>query len=88
MGTHQVQSSAGQFELVIDEKGVIAEVVGPWPDEGEFTIEGPIPDHVSVEVPDSIREAAAGREVCHYDPVRCRTCYCDEKGGMRCYPHC
>src|ERR1700754_1154429 len=82
MGTYNVASSAGAFEIVVDDDGVITEVAGDWPGPGgEFTIAGPIPEHVSLtDVPESVRAKGGGREVCHYDPVHCRTCYCDGKG--------
>lgn len=93
MDSHRLSDTAGkEFELLIDETSRIADVVGEWPGPNEeFTIEGPLPKHENiVDVPEKIQAHAAanGWEVCFYDPEGCRTCYCDDKGHMRCVGIC
>jgi hypothetical protein len=92
MAAHTVSSDRGEFEVVVAEDGTITDIRGDWPKaDEEFTLEGDIPEHASVDnVPESIRARAAetGWEVCYYDDVHCRTCYCDGKGRMRCSSHC
>jgi hypothetical protein len=91
MNSHQVESdTAGSFEIQVDDEGRITDVVGNWPGPGiEFHMDGPLPLHLAVgEVPDSVREKAGGRDVCFYDPDHCRTCFCDENGGMHCVGIC
>ena len=80
-------STGGDFELVLDGEGRITDVVGPWPDEegAEFELRGELPAHANVDAaPAHIREFAStwGRHVCMYDPVGCRTCFCDADGNV------
>jgi hypothetical protein len=93
MAVHSVQDDSGAgFEIHIDEQERIVDVAGEWSGPGgEFKIAGPLPTHTSVEgAPEHIRAFATqhGLDVCYYDPDHCRTCYCDEKGGMRCVGMC
>jgi hypothetical protein len=93
MATHRLSATSGDtFELVLDDDGRIADVAGPWPDEqdAEFELEGPLPSHQNVDAPQHIAGFAAERslDVCFYDPVSCRTCYCDAGGRMTCRKMC
>ena len=76
-----------EFELVLDDALRITDVSGPWPGEdgAEFELRGELPAHAPVaDVPAQILEFAAtrGGDVCMYDPIGCRTCFCDESGRV------
>lgn len=95
MATFQLRdSSDAAFVLTTDDEGAITDVSGPWPEEPAFELEltGEIPRFsLPRDVPDRIvKEAMAkGLEICYYDPVHCRTCYCDGSGKViRCASHC
>jgi hypothetical protein len=95
LATHCMTASTGEeFEVVVDDDRRITDVVGPWPegDDAELELRGDLPAHAEVEdVPDHIQDFAASRgiHVCMYDPIGCRTCYCDNEGNtLYCKPHC
>jgi hypothetical protein len=93
MATHTVKSSTGSpFEIVIDDDGRIADVVGNWPEAGEeFELRAPLPAHRPPENPPAEVVAKARQrqaDVCFYDPNGCRTCFCDDKGHMHCVGEC
>ncbi len=84
MDAHRLTASSGaEFEIIVGEDGRIADITGPWPQDGsEFAFEGPLPTHTRVnKTPAHIDAAAAkrGMDVCFYDPDGCRTCYCDDR---------
>lgn len=86
--TYRLMTDTGTaFELVLDDTRRITDVAGPWPSEegAEFELRGELPAHAQIaDAPPHILEfaAAQGRDVCMYDPVGCRTCFCDENGRI------
>lgn len=95
MSSHAFTDAEGQaFDVTIGVTGEITDVVGPWPDtpSAEFALRGVLPPHTTpAGVPDSVRETALARglEVCFYDAVNCRTCFCDGTGRIvRCANMC
>lgn len=93
MQRHEVLGDNGRgYELVLDEDGAIAQVVGDYPEQGgSFVVEEGIPSHAHLEdVPSHVlsRAKAASEKVCYYDPNECLTCFCDSNGSMRCERLC
>ena len=88
MTVHRMTAADGAvFEVHVGADEWIVDVSGPWPtrEGATFSLEGALPDHApAADVPDAIRQVAAdtGREVCFYDPVGCRTCFCDARGRL------
>jgi hypothetical protein len=76
-----------EFELVVSGDGRLIDVVGTWPDgdDAAFELRGELPAHVRIDdAPPHILEfaTAQGRHVCLYDPVGCRTCFCDANDNV------
>lgn len=95
MAIHRLQNDQGaDFEIRCDELGLIHAIEGPWPAgrDYEFELSGEMPSFaLARDVPARITSTAekTGLQVCYYDPVHCRTCYCDGKGKViRCVGHC
>lgn len=87
-------NDASEFMIETDESGAIVRIDGPWPDRPEFDFElrGATCDFTeAANAPAELRARAlaGGLQVCHYDPVHCRTCYCDSRGKIiRCVGQC
>lgn len=95
MSSHAFTDAEGRaFDVTIGVTGEITDVAGPWPDgpTADFELHGMLPPHTApAGVPDRVRALAIDRglEVCFYDPVNCRTCFCDGTGRIvRCSKMC
>jgi hypothetical protein len=89
---HRVESESGHLVEFVVSEGRIVDMLVDWPeDQDELLFTQGVPAHVKVEdAPEHVRARAGtyGMDVCYYDPDRCRTCYCDGAGHMRCVGMC
>lgn len=95
MAVRRVQDSTNsEYAIETDDAGTILSIQGPWPERPGFEFDLTV-DHCEFaeasNVPQEVRASAEARglQVCYYDPVHCRTCYCDAHGKvLRCVGHC
>ena len=87
-----VRSDQGsQWTFSVSDGGVLQDVTGPWSADAAVTFPT-VPSFVrGIEpLPVHIEEYANHQKltVCFYDPVACKTCFCDDAGRMRCVNMC
>jgi hypothetical protein len=87
-----VGDDGGRYVATVDGDGLVTSIDGPWiwGESGELVLTGELGGHRSAAAPDHVTAEALdrGEDVCFYDNVACRTCFCDGSGRMRCVPMC